>query len=72
LMGWLLFQPGVMVTSVPWQLASSERAAARRPETPPGSTRRGYEADELGVNGAEPTNGIGGTTERPTAGLRRP
>jgi amino acid transporter len=72
LKGRLLFQPGVMVTSVPWQLASSERAAARRPETPPGSTRRGYEADELGVNGAEPTNGIGGTTERPTAGLRRP
>ena len=45
----LLFQPGVMVTSVPWQLASSERVKARRPETPPGSTRRGYEvgpADE--------------------------
>jgi amino acid transporter len=45
----LLFQPGVMVTSVPWQLASSERVKARRPETPPGSSRRGYEvgpADE--------------------------
>ncbi len=66
LKGRLLFQPGVMVTSVPWQLASSERAAARRPETPPGSTRRGYEADEQGGNGAAPT------AERPTAGLRRP
>ncbi|MDT7615463.1 MAG: hypothetical protein QOF00_2910, partial [Pseudonocardiales bacterium] len=43
LKGRLLFQPGVMVTSVPWQLASSERVKARRPETPPGSTRRGYE-----------------------------
>ncbi len=44
LKGRLLFQPGVMVTSVPWQLVSSERAAVRRPETPPGSARRGYES----------------------------
>ncbi|MGE0296761.1 APC family permease [Pseudonocardia sp.] len=29
LKGRLLFQPGVMVTSVPWQLASSERAKVR-------------------------------------------
>ncbi|OZM78677.1 APC family permease [Pseudonocardia sp. MH-G8] len=43
LKGRLLFQPGVMVTSVPWQLRSSERMVARRPETPPGSSRRGYE-----------------------------
>jgi hypothetical protein len=43
LKGRLLFQPGVMVTSVPWQLRSSERVVTRRPETPPGSTRRGYE-----------------------------
>ncbi|MBA3905414.1 MAG: APC family permease [Pseudonocardiales bacterium] len=43
LKGRLLFQPGVMVTSVPWQLESSERVVARRPETPPGSIRRGYE-----------------------------
>jgi amino acid transporter len=42
LKGRLLFQPGVMVTSVPWQLRSSERVV-RRPETPPGSSRRGYE-----------------------------
>jgi amino acid transporter len=40
----LLFQPGVMVTSVPWQLRSSERVVTRRPETAPGSTRRGVEA----------------------------
>ncbi len=44
LKGRLLFQPGVMVTSVPWQLVSSERAATRRSETPPGSARRGYES----------------------------
>jgi amino acid transporter len=43
LKGRLLFQPGVMVTSVPWQLESSERVK-RRPETPPGSARRGYAA----------------------------
>jgi amino acid transporter len=43
LKGRLLFQPGVMVTSVPWQLESSERVT-RRPETPPGSSRRGYES----------------------------
>jgi amino acid transporter len=45
----LLFQPGVMVTSVPWQLASSERLKAPRAEVAPGSSRRGYEvgpADE--------------------------
>jgi hypothetical protein len=35
LKGRLLFQPGVMVTSVPWQLASSAKAA-RRPLPPDG------------------------------------
>jgi Amino acid permease len=43
LKGRLLFQPGVMVTSVPWQLRSSERVVTRRPETSPGMARRGYE-----------------------------
>ncbi|GLW67218.1 DNA-binding protein [Actinomadura rubrobrunea] len=42
LKGRLLFQPGVMVTSVPWQLASSDRLKGR-PEPPgPGSVRRPY------------------------------
>ncbi len=42
----LLFQPGVMVTSVPWQLASS-RKASKRPAVPVhGALRRG-----LGANG---------------------
>ena len=58
LKGRLLFQPGVMVTSVPWQLASSERVATRRPETPPGSsaaaTRRPA-AGRIGGRGAPPT-----------------
>ncbi|GAA4887301.1 APC family permease [Saccharopolyspora cebuensis] len=44
----LLFQPGVMVTSVPWQLVSSERLRRRKPIVPPGSTRRG-----LGSNGKD-------------------
>jgi hypothetical protein len=47
LKGRLLFQPGVMVTSVPWQLASSarawERAKSRSPRfgSAPGDVRRG-------------------------------
>jgi amino acid transporter len=37
----LLFQPGVMVVSVPWQLKSSERVLERT-ELGPGAGRRGY------------------------------
>jgi amino acid transporter len=37
----LLFQPGVMVVSVPWQLKSSERVV-ERDELTPGAYRRGY------------------------------
>lgn len=55
LKGRLLFQPGVMVTSVPWQLASSQRVAARRPETPPGSSRRGYEPPPQDDTAAAPS-----------------
>jgi len=42
LKGRLLFEPGVMVTSVPWQLSSS--ASAKQPGVvdAPGSVRRGY------------------------------
>ena len=40
LKGRLLFQPGVMVTSVPWQLASSTRARGG-PVRAPGDVRRG-------------------------------
>jgi amino acid transporter len=38
----LLFQPGVMVTSVPWQLASSDRLKGRPEPSAPGSARRPY------------------------------
>ncbi|PPK64650.1 APC family permease [Actinokineospora auranticolor] len=40
LKGRLLFQPGVMVTSVPWQLESSEKVA-ERDLVAPGAIRRG-------------------------------
>ncbi|QUR67090.1 APC family permease [Mycobacterium spongiae] len=41
LKGRLLFMPGVMVTSVPWQLTSSERLKTLEPHVAPGDTRRG-------------------------------
>jgi len=50
LKGRLLFQPGVMVTSVPWQLASSAKATERAKRqrqrsilSSPGAVRRGIE-----------------------------
>jgi hypothetical protein len=69
LKGRLLFQPGVMVTSVPWQLASSERAkqraiARRRPESAPGAVRRGYPGINRGTVPAPPgTDGPGVPTD---------
>ncbi|MFD6856619.1 APC family permease [Rhodococcus sp. NPDC060090] len=39
----LLFQPGVMVTSVPWQLRSSAKVPKDRIDTVPGAIRRGLE-----------------------------
>jgi len=44
LKGRLLFSPGVMVTSVPWQLHSSDRRAHPRERPLPGDLRRGLEA----------------------------
>ncbi|WP_020107442.1 APC family permease [Nocardia sp. 348MFTsu5.1] len=41
LKGRLLFEPGVMVTSVPWQLSSSDRRKRDRTYVAPGDTRRG-------------------------------
>ncbi|MEW2480583.1 APC family permease [Mycobacterium sp. NPDC049093] len=42
LKGRLLFMPNVMVTSVPWQLNSSERLKALQPRATPGDARRGF------------------------------
>jgi hypothetical protein len=41
LKGRLLFMPNVMVTSVPWQLNSSERLKTFHPHAAPGDARRG-------------------------------
>src|SRR5689334_17139883 len=38
----LLFMPNVMVTSVPWQLTSSERLSKLQPQSAPGDARRGF------------------------------
>lgn len=42
LKGRLLFEPNVMVTSVPWQLTSSERLKKMAPQSAPGDARRGF------------------------------
>jgi amino acid transporter len=42
LKGRLLFEPNVMVTSVPWQLSSSERVKSLEPQSAPGDARRGF------------------------------
>ena len=42
LKGRLLFMRNVMVTSVPWQLTSSERLEKLQPENAPGDVRRGF------------------------------
>jgi hypothetical protein len=45
----LQFQPGVMITTVPWQLESSighDDADGRRGGPAPGDLRRGYTDDE--------------------------
>ncbi len=42
LKGRLLFMPNVMVTSVPWQLNSSERLRTLQPQSAPGDARRGF------------------------------
>ncbi|MFI6866682.1 APC family permease [Nocardia sp. NPDC050406] len=42
LKGRLLFEPGVMVTSVPWQLSSSAKARGDAAVNAPGAIRRGF------------------------------
>jgi hypothetical protein len=55
----LLFQPGVMVTSVPWQLASSDRLKGRQEPPAPGSVRRPYGPEqEVEAEGTRAAGGI--------------
>jgi hypothetical protein len=42
LKGRLLLEPGVMVTSVRWQLSWSERLKTLQPQNAPGDARRGF------------------------------
>jgi amino acid transporter len=80
----LLFQPGVMVVSVPWQLKSSERVVERA-EVTPGAYRRGYPSAPRDDRPAAPSPSTpraragGGTGKadgrkpddtKPTAGIR--
>ncbi|MGI8815445.1 MAG: APC family permease [Pseudonocardia sp.] len=64
----LLFEPGVMVTSVPWQLASSERVKHLRPGSAPGAVRRGFPGVGNGAGLSESTGDLQPTASgRPTS-----
>jgi amino acid transporter len=72
LKGRLLFTPGVMVTSVPWQLESSARR--RRPTTPwnaPGAVRRG-EVRRSGQAAASPDRAPAGSRAAADAAVGAP
>ncbi|MGH3657118.1 MAG: APC family permease, partial [Micromonosporaceae bacterium] len=56
--GRLLFEPGVMVTSVPWQLRSSARVAQRE-QLAPGAVRWGLNTGPSGTAGSPtPADGV--------------
>jgi hypothetical protein len=65
LKGRLLFTPGVMVTNVPYQLASSEIAARRPERLAPGSVRR---AETYGVTPDKPGPDGGAASRSQTRG----
>ncbi|MGH3574625.1 MAG: DNA-binding protein, partial [Pseudonocardiaceae bacterium] len=76
----LLFEPGVMVTSVPWQARSSTRVAQRE-ELAPGAVRWGMNSDRAAKSinstpgnsspGGGPPAGAAEATP-PTRGVDRP
>jgi hypothetical protein len=63
LKGRLLFEPGIMVTSVPWQLHSSERRDFARADRSPGDIRRGVVRGPWVDQSPEPADEL---TARPT------
>ncbi len=65
LKGRLLFTPGVMVTSVPWQLESSDRAARRPERAQPGTARRGLDDRAFTHGDQTPAPPAPGATHRP-------
>ncbi|MER5639300.1 APC family permease [Kitasatospora sp. NPDC002227] len=70
LKGRLLFKPGVMVTSVPWQLESSERRQPQKAWSAPGAVRRGEPRPQnvrAGVSGASGTPGASGSSDSAAA-----
>jgi hypothetical protein len=69
LKGRLLFEPSVMVTSVPWQLHSSAQRDLTRVVHSPGEIRRGIDPAAAPNGGA--TRPSGGAT-RPSGGAARP
>jgi amino acid transporter len=72
--GRLLFEPGVMVTSVPWQLRSSARVVQRE-QLAPGAVRWGLNTGPAGTSGnAPPADGApaDGSEVRPEPRLDRP
>ncbi|MBU6213785.1 MAG: APC family permease [Actinomycetales bacterium] len=62
----LLFTPGVLLTSVPWQLESSEQAAARVEQQAAGAVRRGAPSSSV----AEQVVASQGTSRRAGDGHR--
>jgi hypothetical protein len=68
LKGRLLFQPGVMVTSVPWQLASSSKVTDKDDVVAPGAIRRGLDKRGQDKDGKCRRPGSG----RPRRALRGP
>jgi hypothetical protein len=75
LKGRLLFTPGVMMTSVPWQLRSSDRAARRPERAGVGAARRGVgdrPGDELPSADGARAPGSGGSPPAVVAAGRDP
>ncbi|MEU1288688.1 APC family permease [Kitasatospora sp. NPDC005856] len=66
LKGRLLFKPGVMVTSVPWQLESSERRRPQKAWSAPGAVRRGEPRAPKAVKSKDSSTGAnaGDTSDR--------
>ncbi|HEX6401980.1 MAG TPA: APC family permease [Pseudonocardiaceae bacterium] len=66
----LLFEPGVMVTSVPWQLRSSDRVLQRE-QLAPGAVRWGMNTGPAGtVGGRSPADGAATVTSQQRSGDR--
>ena len=72
LKGRLLFTPGVMVTSVPWQLLSSGRRLHERRRARAGDTRRGMNRTNPLRPSEEPRAGVGSDSTSAAAQLLGP